>query len=48
MELLANNPPQKILFRIFLKLPAKFPGEQDVLTIFSTAKGATITPLSKR
>jgi hypothetical protein len=31
-----------------LKLPAKFPGEQDVQTIFSTAHGATVTPLNKR
>jgi hypothetical protein len=31
-----------------LKLPKKFPGEQDVQTISSTAQGASITPLNER
>jgi hypothetical protein len=44
----ALKKKRPILFRIFLKLPAKFPGERDVQTISSTAQGATITPLNKR
>jgi hypothetical protein len=48
MELCANNPRGRSFFALFLKLPEKFPGEQDVQTISSTAQGASITPLNER